>query len=90
MISKNLLVNWLHGQFYVRSVLEFAVGVPMKQFVLMDAQGPEPFPGVTEEICKFVESDAVSHIVSVTFENDQRVVTVGLNAAGSTHSEGSS
>lgn len=76
------MISPQHGapKYWVTETIDSPAQPNVIQFVLVAARrgDDEPFPGLTNEILKFVQSDAVSHVHSCVTDKTRKAVNVIL------------
>lgn len=86
-LSKDSVVQALTGieaKYWAVSVAPFAPAVGMLQIVLAPREGPEPLPGVTDQVVKFLLSEDAIDIPGFTTDDKNRLlVNVRVNVKAS-------
>jgi len=93
-IDKKIIVRMITGQqpdYWVRDwmgVNKLPSGQAVTQIILVKADDPEPFPGLTANMCKYLNSHEVVGVLGVMTDTDRKVVNLLIDEHGETDSGG--
>lgn len=88
IIDKKVVIAMIEGDtpsYHVKDwmgINQLPNGSQVTQLILESGSDPEPFPGLTAELYKFVASDEVIGILGLMADTDRKVVNLLVAGAG--------